>query len=60
MHWPQYTILALWILLLGFNIARDGQEKTEWYETHYNCLLVFARFLLYAIILYCGGFWTQP
>lgn len=51
-HWPQYVVGALMLFSLVAETALHGKAFK------YNGCTAVLDFLLMAILLWCGGFWT--
>ena len=51
--WPEWTIIVMWTLVLLVSFAKNGEPKGEW-----DFVGVAMMMVIYAFILYFGGFWT--
>lgn len=52
LHWPQITYLVCVLLVLGVELAKDGEPKTG----NYNFALGVVGTVFGLVLLYCGGF----
>lgn len=51
MHWPQYTMLAMYIFALGHSIHTHGQTRSR-----ENAMGTLLGVLVGLALLYAGGF----
>jgi len=58
MNWPQYTVIVLCVMELGFHLGKHGEEKrdTDGNVDKYNFGYALFSCALTLWILYKGGF----
>jgi hypothetical protein len=50
-HWPQITIVCLWMVGLGYTAANSGKPRGN-----YSVGTSILALMIEATILWCGGF----
>ena len=53
MHWPQITLICIWLLSFGIILERHGQPK----KGKENFYIHFVAVFINVVLLYFGGFW---
>lgn len=51
---PQIIMLSIWMISLGVNISKHGEERNSKYNAYH---FIIAKMIIFAI-LYYGGFWN--